>query len=155
MIGEWTQQRMCTPGTRVWPCFVSWWTPKNNSWVIYSTSPKSLMKHTVLSFFGVIKECDAHSDAEWNSTAPSWQSLFHNSINVTLFPLGTGNGLPWCGLVPPFSSNEMDLVPLTRRSWRDKRSLDGGDGRMNEKVLIENGGSYMESRGFIRWNHGS
>ena len=64
------------------------------------------MKHTVLSFLGIMKEGDAHSDAGSSRS----QSLFNSLIAVSLCDFGTGNGLPWYGLVPTFSSKETVLV---------------------------------------------
>ena len=74
------------------------------------TSLKSLAKHTVSSFFDVIKEGDVHSDAGGNCNTPSSQSLFNYFIVVSLCTLGTENDLSWYGLVPSFSSNEMASV---------------------------------------------
>ena len=74
------------------------------------TSLKSLMKRTVLSFLGIMKEGEAHSDAGWNSNTPSSHSLFNSFIVVSLRDFGTGNGLPWYGLVPFFNSKETGSV---------------------------------------------
>ncbi len=73
------------------------------------TSLKSLMKHTVLSVLGIMKEGDAHSDAGWNSNTPR-SHLFSSLIVVSLHDFGTGNGLSWYGLVPSFSSKEIGSV---------------------------------------------
>ena len=74
------------------------------------TSLKLLMKRTVLSFLGIMKEGDAHADAGRNSNTPRSQCLF-NSLNiVSLCTLGTGNGLPWYGLMPSFNSRKTGSV---------------------------------------------
>ena len=74
------------------------------------TSLKSLMKHTVLSFLGIMKEGNTHSGAGWNSNTPRSHSLFNSLIVVSLHDFGTGNGLQWYGLVPSFNSKETGSV---------------------------------------------
>jgi hypothetical protein len=48
------------------------------------TSQKSLKKHTVLSFLGIMKDGKAHSDAGCLSNTPSWRSL---STSFMMFSL--------------------------------------------------------------------
>jgi hypothetical protein len=74
------------------------------------TSLKSCIKCIVLTVFGVIKECNAHSDVGWNSNTPSSQYLCNSLITFSVCTLGTGNDFPLFGLVPSFSSMKMWLV---------------------------------------------
>ena len=68
------------------------------------------MKRTVLSFLGIMKEGDAHADAGRNSNTPRSQCLFNSMNIVSLCTLGTGNGLPWNGLMPSFNSRKTGSV---------------------------------------------
>ena len=74
------------------------------------TSLKSLIQHTALCFFGVVKEGGTHSDSGWNSNDPSSQSLFNSLIIVSLCTLDIGNGLPCYCLASSYSSKEMGMV---------------------------------------------
>jgi hypothetical protein len=59
------------------------------------TSQKSLKKHTVLSFLGIMKDGKAHSDAGCLSNTPSWHSLSTSFMMVSLWTFGTGKAQPW------------------------------------------------------------
>ena len=59
------------------------------------TSQKSLKKQTVLSFFGIIKDGEAHSDAGCLSNTPSWHSLSTSFLMVSFWTFGTGKAWPW------------------------------------------------------------
>ena len=72
------------------------------------TSLKSLIKRTVWSFLGIMKE--GPTDAGWNSNTPKSHSLFNSFIVVSLRDFGTGDGLLWYGLVPTFNSKETGSV---------------------------------------------
>ncbi len=70
------------------------------------SSLKSDMVHTVWSFFGMMKECEAHlhDSCHFNTsiTTRQWISF----IRVALCIFGIRYGLPWYGLAPSFSSKE-------------------------------------------------
>ncbi len=76
----------------------------------FFTSLKTLMKHTVLSFLGIMKEDDAQADAGRNSNTPRSQYLFNSSNIVSLCTLGTGNGLSCYGLMPSFNPRKTGSV---------------------------------------------
>jgi hypothetical protein len=59
------------------------------------TSQKSLKKHTVLSFLGIIKDGKAHSDAGYLSNTPSLHNLSTSFMMVSLWIFGTGKARPW------------------------------------------------------------
>jgi hypothetical protein len=59
------------------------------------TFQKSLQKHTVLSFLGVMKDGKAHSDAGCLSNTPSWHNLSTSFMIVSLWIFGTGKAQPW------------------------------------------------------------
>jgi hypothetical protein len=59
------------------------------------TSQKSLKKHTVLSFLGIMKDGKALSDAGCLSNTPSWHSLSTSFMMVSLWTFGTGKARPW------------------------------------------------------------
>jgi hypothetical protein len=59
------------------------------------TSQKSLKKHTVLSFLGIMKDGNAHLDAGCLSNTPSWHSLFTYFMMVSLRTFGTGKAWQW------------------------------------------------------------
>jgi hypothetical protein len=58
-------------------------------------SQKLLKKHTVLSFFGIIKDGKAHSDAGYLSNTPGSHNLSTSLMMVSLWIFGTGKALPW------------------------------------------------------------
>jgi hypothetical protein len=59
------------------------------------TSPKLLKKHTVLSFFGTMKDGKAHSDAGCHSNTPSSHNLSTSLMMVSLWIFVTGKAWPW------------------------------------------------------------
>ena len=78
------------------------------------------MKRKVLSFLGIMKEGDTHADAGWNSNTPRSQRLFNFLTVVSLCTFGTGNGLPWYGLVPSFNSKEKQAQYSNHLVFRQK-----------------------------------
>jgi hypothetical protein len=58
------------------------------------TSQKSLKKHTVLSFLGIMKDGEARSDAGYLSNTPSLHNLFTSFMMVSLWILALGK-LGW------------------------------------------------------------
>ncbi len=74
------------------------------------TSPKSLKKHTVWSFLGIMKDRKAHSDAGCLSSTPSLHSLSTSFLMVSLWTLGTGKARPWWSDTSSFNWNETGLV---------------------------------------------
>ncbi len=59
------------------------------------TSQKSLKKHTVLSFLGIMKDGKAHSDAGCLSNTPSLHNLSTSFMMVSLWIFGNGKARPW------------------------------------------------------------
>jgi hypothetical protein len=59
------------------------------------TSQKSLKKHTVLSFLGIMKDGEAHSDAGCHSNTTSLHNLSTSLMMVSLWIFGTGKAWPW------------------------------------------------------------
>jgi hypothetical protein len=59
------------------------------------TFQKSLKKHTVLSFLGIIKDGEAHSDAGCLSYTPRLHNLSTSFMMVSLWIFGTGKAWPW------------------------------------------------------------
>jgi hypothetical protein len=74
------------------------------------TSQKSLKKHTVLSFLGIMKDGETHSDAGFLSNAPSLHNLSTSFMMVSLWIFGTGKARPWWGDTPSFNWNETGLA---------------------------------------------
>ncbi len=58
-------------------------------------STYTVKKRTVLSFLGIMKDGDAHSDAGCLSNTPSWHSLSTSFLMVSLWTFGTGKARPW------------------------------------------------------------
>ncbi len=59
------------------------------------TSWKSLKKHMVLSFLGIMKDGKAHSDAGCLSNTPSLHNLSTSFMMVSLGTFDTGKAWPW------------------------------------------------------------
>jgi hypothetical protein len=59
------------------------------------TSQKLLKKRRVLSFFGIMKDGKAHSDAGCLSNTPSLHYLSTSLMMVPLWIFGTGKAQPW------------------------------------------------------------
>jgi hypothetical protein len=59
------------------------------------TSPKFLKKRTVLSFFGIMKDDEAHSDAICLSYIPSSHKLSTSLMMVSSWIFGTRKAGPW------------------------------------------------------------
>jgi hypothetical protein len=59
------------------------------------TSQKSLKKHMILSFLGIMKDGKAHSDAGCLSNTPSLYNLSTSFMMVSLQTFGTGKAWPW------------------------------------------------------------
>jgi hypothetical protein len=77
------------------------------------TSQKSLKKHTVLSFFGVIKDGKAHSDAGYLSNTSSLHSLSTSLMMVPLWTLALGElGHGWA-ILPPLVEMRRLGFPVT------------------------------------------
>jgi hypothetical protein len=53
------------------------------------------VKHTVLFFFGIINEGEAHSDDGCLSNTPSLHNLSTSLMMVTFCIFGTGKAGPW------------------------------------------------------------
>jgi hypothetical protein len=67
------------------------------------TYQKSLKKHMVLSFLGIMKDGKAHSDAGCLSNTPSLHKLSTSFMMVSLWIFGTGKARPWWGDTPSFN----------------------------------------------------
>jgi hypothetical protein len=74
------------------------------------TSQKLLKKCTVLSFFGIMKDGKAHSDAGCLSNTPSLHNLSTSLMMVSLWIFGIGKAWPWLCDTPPFNWNKTGLV---------------------------------------------
>ncbi len=70
------------------------------------SSLKSDIVRTVWSFFGMMKEGEAHLDdgCHFNTPIKIWQSISFMRVALCIF--GIGYGLPWYGLAPSFNSKE-------------------------------------------------
>jgi hypothetical protein len=74
------------------------------------TSWKSLKKHSVLSFLGIMKDGKAHSDASCLSNTPRLHNLSTSFMMVSLWIFGAGKAWPWSGDTPSFNWNETGMV---------------------------------------------
>ncbi len=74
------------------------------------TSWKSLKKHTILSFLGIMKDGKAHSDAGCLSNTSSLHNLSTSFMMVSLWMFGTEKTWPWWGDTPTYNWNETSLV---------------------------------------------
>ncbi len=74
------------------------------------TSQKSLKKRMVLTFLGIMKDGEAHSDAGCLSNTPSLHNLSTSFMIVSLWIFGTGKAWPWWGDTSSFNWNETGLL---------------------------------------------
>ncbi len=74
------------------------------------TSQKLLRKCTVLFFFGIINNGEAHSDAGCLSNTSSLTNLSTSLIRVSLRIFGTERARPWYRDTPSFSWKETGFV---------------------------------------------
>jgi hypothetical protein len=70
---------------------------------LFFTSQKLLRKHTVLFFFGIMNEEEAHSDAACLSNTLSLHNLSMPLMMVSLCIFGTGKAQLWYGDTPSFN----------------------------------------------------
>ncbi len=70
------------------------------------SSLKSDIVRTVLSFWGMINVGNAHRDDGCHSNTPMLHSCLISFINMALCLCGIGQGLPWYGFIPSFSSKD-------------------------------------------------
>jgi hypothetical protein len=64
------------------------------------TYQKLLKKHTILSFFGIMKDGKAHSDAGCFSNTSSLHNLSTSLMMVFVCFFGTGKAQPWSSDTP-------------------------------------------------------
>ena len=73
------------------------------------TSLKSLITLTVLSFFGMMKVGEAHSESSCHFNTPKSHSRWISFFKVSTCFFGIGNDLPWYGWAPSLSWSETGL----------------------------------------------
>jgi hypothetical protein len=74
------------------------------------TSQKSIRKCTVLFFFGITNDSQAHSDADCLSNTSSLHNLSTALMSVSLCIFGIGKAWPWWGGTPSPNWKETGLV---------------------------------------------